>query len=88
MKVSYSKIEQKRIICKNLKMCISYCQCRSHSLDKITINFHMQKVMMFLKFHLGLLKISKHVAPNKDQVVGKIVYERIGMCTRQLGTPE
>ena len=35
-----------------------------------------------------LSKIKKRVVPNKDHVVGKIVSERIGVWTRQLGTPE
>ena len=34
------------------------------------------------------LKINKRVVPIKERVVGKIVPERIGVWTWQLGTPE
>ena len=34
------------------------------------------------------MKINKRVVPIKERVVGKIVPERIGVWTWQLGTPE
>ena len=40
------------------------------------------------RLSIFLLRINKRVVPNKDCVAGKIGSERIGVWTRQLGTPE
>ena len=61
--------------------------------------FHMLKI--YLNYEINFqsstssccwedffLKINKRVVPIKERVVGKIVSERIGVWTWQLGTPE
>ena len=47
-----------------------------------------RKIISIQEFKRSNLKIDKHVIPNKDHVVRKIVPERISVWTRKLGIQE
>ena len=66
--MTFSKIEHQRINHTDLKQSISYFQCRIHLIDKITINFHIKKQIMFQVYVSRIL-----ARPNNKQISNLLI---------------